>query len=247
MKKGLPLLLVFIFPFLLNGQFEQKVSINLAAGTFKTIGKKVGKYDPMQMPNYKTGMTSNAGLQFNLNRRFSLLIDLGILYSPGWSYSTGSNDDYLHYTVFDAGGTTFLGEGMNYLNLFSFDFGVTPKYYILPDKKWNPYCFAGINFNLTSAKYTNNQWQAASDLGVLPADDTGPYDPFLEKNKGLGFSAGGGIEYSANDKVGFYLSTGYSLILLNKKNFKSESLRENLNALFIQAGVKFSFLKSKDL
>lgn len=245
MKKGLVSILIILIPVLSTAQFEQKVSINLSAGIFKTFGKKLGQYDPMQMPNYKPGLVSNAGFQFNLNRRLSVITDFGILYAGGWSYSEGSNDDYLHYTVFD--GATLVAEGMNYLNLFSFSIGITPKYYLLPDKKWNPYFFAGINLNFTSAKFTNNQWQDAYDHGVLPPDDTGPYDPFLEKNIGIGFDPGIGIEFAPNDKIGFYLSSGYYLILLKDENFKSQSLEENFNAFFFQLGVRFSFLKSKDL
>ena len=248
MKKSHLLLFVFLLPYLASAQFEQKISINLSAGMFKTFGKKTqGEYnDPLQMPNYKMGLGSNLGLQFNLNRHLSLVTDFGIMYSPGWSYRVGSNDNYLHYTIFDSL-ETYYGEGTNYLNLLSLNIGITPKYYLFADKKWKPYFFAGVNINFTSAKFTNNQWQAAHDFGILSSNDTGPYNNFLERNVGLGFSPGIGVEFEPNDKLAFFLSSGYYMIMMNKKNFKSEYLKENFNALFLQVGVRFSFLKSKDL
>jgi len=246
-KKGL-LLLFLILPLLTYAQFEQKVSINISAGMFKTFGYDMGEfeYNPLQMPHYKPGILIDAGIQYNVSRRFSVMATAGIMYSGGWSFKMGDYD-YLHYAISDSITEETLAEGVNKLNFFNFHVGVFPKLYLLPSKKWNPYIFAGVSINYSSAKYTDNYWEDAHRLNYLPPDDTGPYDPFLEKNTGLGFIPGVGLEYSSSDRFRIYMETGYSMIFLQEQNFKSEFVTENFNAFFLQAGLRFAFLKSKDL
>jgi hypothetical protein len=241
--------LVFILsPILLNAQFEQKVSINFSVGGFKTIGYEMGEYeyDPLQMPHYRPGIIAEAGFQYNISRRISVMAAAGIMYSGSWSFMIGDYD-YLHYTISDPETEDILAEGLNELNLFNFSIGVYPKYYLLPSKKWNPYIFAGLNINFTQANYTDNWWIDANDLDQLPPDDTGPYSPFLEKNTGIGFIPGIGIEYSRSDRFKLTFTSGYYLIELNEENFKNQYVIEDFNAFFLQIGVRLSFLKSKNL
>jgi hypothetical protein len=245
--KGFALLFLF-FPITTYAQFEQKVSVNFSAGIFKTFGYDMGEhdYDPLQMPHYRPGIDADAGIQYNISRRFSVMATAGIMYSGSWSFMIGDYD-YLHYTITDPVSEETLAEGLNKLNLFNFQVGIYPKFYLLPSKKWNPYLFTGISINFTRSKYTDNYWKDADRLNSLPPDDTGPYDPFLEKNTGLGFVPGFGIEYSRSDRFRIYMSTGYYLILLHEVNFKSEYVTENFNAAFLQLGIRLAFLKSKDL
>lgn len=242
------ILLFLLFPLLTYSQFEQKVSINVSTGIFKTFGYELGEgdYDPLQMPHYRPGPIAEAGIQYNISRRFSVMVSAGIMYSGSWSYMMGEYD-YLHYTILDPETEATIAEGLNKLKLFNFQAGLFPKFYLLPSKKWNPYLFAGISMNFTNSKYTNNWWKDADRLGVLPPEDQVPYDPFLEKSNGLGFIPGVGLEYSRSDKFRIYISAGYFLINLNDKNFKSELVTENFNAFFIQLGIRMAFLKSKDL
>jgi hypothetical protein len=246
-KKGF-VILFLILPLITFAQFEQKVSINISAGMFKTFGYDMGEfeYDPLQMPHYKPGILIDAGIQYNINRRFSIMATTGIMYSGGWSFKIGDYD-YLHYAITDSITEETLAEGINKLNFFNFHVGIFPKFYLLPSKKWNPYIFAGVSINYTSAKYTNNYWEDANREGYLPPDDSGPYDPFLEKNTGLGFIPGLGLEYSRSDRFRIYMATGYSMIFLQEQNFKSVYVTENFNAFFVQVGLRFAFLKSKDL
>lgn len=246
MKKNLLLIPFLLLTISAAAQFEQKVSINISLGSFKTFGKAFGVYDPMQMPNYKPGLMAEAGLQFNLNRRLSIMTNAGLMYSGGWSYIMGEND-YMHFAIYDTITEEILAEGYNKLDFLNFSFGIIPKYYLIPGKKWNPYLFAGVNINYTHANYTDNWWKTSNELDMLPPDDSGPYNPFLENNFGIGFIPGIGIEYSPGDKFGITFTTGYTLILLNEKNIKSEHMVENFNAFFLQAGIRLSFLKSKDL
>lgn len=242
------LFLFFIFFFsVLEAQFEQKMSINFSIGGFKTFGYDMGEneYDPLQMPHYKPGIMIDAGFQYNFSRRFSIMASTGIIYSGGWAFKIGDTD-YLHYTITDSITEETLAEGTNKLNLFNFSVGIYPKFYLFPSKKWNPYIFAGLNFNSTHAKFTNNWYKDADKVDYLAPEDT-DYNPFLEKNTGLGCIPGIGIEYSISDKLKLTLASGYSLILLKGENFPNQLVTENFNAFFLQAGVRLSFLKTKNL
>lgn len=249
MKKSVVLILFLFITVISYSQFEQKVSLNIYAGGFKTFGKAMGmyNYDPMQMPHYRPGITAGAQLQFNFNRHLSFLAEISFMYSGSWFYRMGDYN-YLHYTIItDTVTNEVLAEGENRLNLLNFSIGFSPKFYLFAVKKLNPYFFAGVNLNFTHANYTDNIWKDANRLNILPSDDTGPYSPFLENNTGLGFFPGIGIDYNPTEKFSFFLDAGYSLIFMNDKNFKSPYLEENLNAATLRAGIRFSFLKSKNL
>ncbi|TAL80467.1 MAG: hypothetical protein EPN88_01180 [Bacteroidetes bacterium] len=247
MKKNLFLFSFFLFSILAEAQYEQKVSITIASGIFKTFGKKVGEYEPMQMPNYGMGLSANGGLQFKINEHLSLSVDVGIMVSKKWSYSEGDNNNYLYWSLNDTTTGALIAEGENYLDIFNYSFDIRPKYYLGQDKKWKPFIYAGVNINLTRAFYEDSQWIKLNELNMLPPDDTGPYNGNLEKNFGIGFNPGFGLEYFPKERIGFYLSPGYYFIALNKNNFKSPSRTENFNAFNIQAGLRLYFIKSKDL
>jgi opacity protein-like surface antigen len=249
MKKLVFLFLILVLPAIVSAQFEQKLSINIGSGIFKTFGKKMGEFDPYQMPNYKAGIAENIGLQLNLNRRLSLLFDVGFMFASKWDY-----ENYLHYAISDPVDPSItLAEGYNDLNFSNFSFGVKPKLLLSPGNKWNPYLSLGFYLNFTKAVFSDNAWYDGKELhdqGKLPNflnDYPAPYDAWLEKNTGLGFNPGAGLEYNLSDKIGFSLSAGYYLLLINGKNFKNDQLIENLNAVSVQAGIRFNFLKSKKL
>lgn len=247
MKKGLLLFLIIFSPFITNAQFEQKVSFNFAAGTFKTFGKKIGDYDPMQMPNYRMGFSANGGMQFRISPRFSLSAEVGIMISQRWYYDVGENENYYHWTIIDPITEDLLAEGEYYLDIYNYSLGVKPIYYLNQGKKLSFFLYAGININSTEAFYEDTQWLKLKELDMLPDDDTGPYNVNLEKNTGLGLNPGLGLEYFPKERIGFNLTTGYYFMKLNKDNFKSPERQENFNAVVIQAGFRLYFIKSKDL
>jgi opacity protein-like surface antigen len=251
---------MLIFPSIILAQFEQKLSINLSAGPFKTIGSKdyvpyedyPNEYWPYQMSNFKTGITGDLGFQFNLNRHLSLCIEVGLMYSGGWYYSLADDGtNWLDWTLYQYDTTDVVLEtGSNEMTFFNLSFGLASKYYILPNRKINPYIFAGIMLNFTTVNYTNNYWQARKDHDMLAPDDTYPTNDFLEENTGIGFNPGLGAEYNLNDKIGFFISAGYYFIFLKEENFKLEEQRqnkENFHSINFNAGIRFSFLKSKNL
>jgi opacity protein-like surface antigen len=247
---------IMLIPFLLNAQFEQKISFSLSAGVFKTIGTKTyipewasdpDESEPYQMPNYRPGINVNGTLQLNINRHFSLGIDVGYKHSGSWIYRNNENVNYLYYSVYDTIEDELLAEGENELNITNISIGLVPRYYLYPWEKFSFFLFAGVNINFSKAEYKDNEWETNNELGRLDPDDTGPWNPYLEKNSGFGLVSGIGAEYDLSDKIGFYLSAGYHIVFLDEGNFKSHEQVENFQSLNFQAGVRLSFLKSKKL
>jgi hypothetical protein len=247
MKKGLLFLIIYLVTLQLQAQFEQKISINVASGIFKTFGKKIGQYDPMQMPNYKMGFTANAGVQFKMGERFSLSAEAGIMISNRWSYiEEGSDHNYLYWSFTDETTGNYY-EGEAYMDIYNYSFGIKPKVYLFPGKKLNPYLFTGVNINWTRGWFEDTEWKLRDELNYFP---NGIYDPsrdFLEENFGIGLNPGLGVEFSPNDRIHLYLEPGYYFIMLNEKSFKSPQRVENFNAFVLTAGLRYFFLKSKDL
>jgi opacity protein-like surface antigen len=245
------LILVFIFLSMLsNAQFEQNISLDFKAGIFKTFGSKLADlegYIPLQMPNYKTGFSANGGVQFKINNRLFLSAEFGIIISEKWYFAGEySSSNYLSWSFTDTiTGDYYTGE--NSLGLINFNLGIKPKYYLLTGKKLNPYFFAGVNINLTRSNYEDTQWNKMKQLDYLPPWDTGPGKCFLENNFGIGFNPGIGIEYTLNDRIHFDLEPGYYLIFLKKENFAYPERSENFNAFVFQAGLRYYFVKTREL
>jgi len=250
MKKGLLFFLVILIPILTNGQFDQKVSINLSSGIFKTFGKKISvdpDPEPMQMPNYRMGFSANVGFQFKIGERFSLSAEAGIMISNKWFYKApGSDNNYFSWSFTDTT-TAIYYEGEAYMDIYNYSFSIKPKFYLSPGNKLNPYLFAGGNITWTRAWFEDSEWTKRNELNYFPG---GYYDPshnILEENFGIGFNPGLGVEYSPNDRMHFFLESGYYFIKLKEEQFKSPSLEENFNALILQVGLRYCFIKSKDL
>jgi hypothetical protein len=248
MRKTILFILLIISPLVTRAQYDQKISINLSSGVFKTFGKKFTEYTgPLQMPNYKMGFNGTGGLQVKIGDRLSLSADFGIMISNSWNYRTPDKDNWLYWTIDDTITGQVLEEGYDYMDIHNFSISIKPKYYLLNDMKWNPFFSAGINIDLTQAWFENNLWVAQKNRGLLPPDETIPYNDNLEESFGIGFNPGIGVEYTPNDKMHFYLESGYYFIMLEKNNFKDPSREENFNAFLFQVGVRLNFIKSKEL
>lgn len=120
MKKLKPLKLIALFCMLLAintfGQFEQKLTIN---GSGAYIYPDFGE----EFSSFSLGLGFDGGLQFNMNRHFSLY---------------GSTRFYYLF-----GGSDF---SETYLDNIAFGGGA--KFNLLPNFVINPYLFAEINVNL---------------------------------------------------------------------------------------------------
>ncbi len=239
---------VLLLPLLLSAQYEQKMSIALSAGTFKTFGWKFGDVEPMQMPNYGIGLAVDGGLQFLINDRLALLAEFGIKVSQSWYYDIGDGTNYMYWSIRDTTNNKLIADGENYLDLFNYNLSLKPKYYLGQGGKWNPYVFAGITINLTKAYFEDQGWKERDNQGLLPPDDPGPLPTgFLEKNIGIGFNPGVGLEYNLNDQWYFFLQSGYYFIALSKDNFKIASREEFFHSFLLQLGTRIYFIKTKDL
>lgn len=250
MKLRLCIFCFLFIPLISVAQFEQKVSFNLSTGIFKTFGKKLAaieEFIPMQMPNYKIGFTANGGVQFKINKRFSLSAEFGIMISEKWYHRKQDyNFNWLSWNFTNTVNGEYY-EGENYLDIYNYSLCVKPKYYLTSGKKLNPYIFAGVNINLTRANFEDTEWKTRNELNYFPGGYYDPSHDFLEKNFGIGFNPGLGAEYSPNDRIHLYLEPGYYFIPLNKNNFVYPERRENFHAFILQAGLRLSFIKSKDL
>jgi len=245
-KKGF-LLTFLIIPLIAGAQFEQKASINFSMGVFKTLGDKTIDPLPRQMPWYKPGIAAKGGVQFNINSRFSLLTEIGIMYSSKW-YCNVDDYDWMTYEVWQDT-TTMLSSGLNEMSLLNLSLEFTPKLYLIPESKFSPFLFAGISLNYTKAPFEDNSWKDYVFYGLSEPGDT-EYWTYLEKNFGVGFNPGIGIEYSPNDKIALFFTSGFYVVFINSENYpydSREDIKGNLNAFHAEAGIRFSFLKSKDL
>jgi opacity protein-like surface antigen len=257
MKQKTLLILLLLIPAVAISQFEQKVSVNLSAGMFSTFGESVYQPDywsspeddqPRQMANYNPGVQAMFGIQYNVSRRFSVQADAGVMHSGSWFYDVGEGENYYEYRIWNPDDEEeLLKSGENELTLLNIGIGLTPKFYLLPGKRFNPFLFAGISLNFTSTTFEDNEWQAYHDLDMLDPDDSGPDRANIENNTGAGFFPGIGLELALSDRIGFFIISGASFVLLKEENFYIPEQKENLNAFTAQAGLKVSFLKSKDL
>lgn len=256
MRRGLILFVFLLIPLLVFSQFEQKISVNLSGGLFNTMGAKTYKPDywtsseddqPTQFANYKPGVFTSLGVQYNLNRHVSLQADVGIMYTNKWFFDVYEGMNYTYYAIWDDITDELLAEGHNEFSLLNIGLGLAPRYYLLPGKKVNPFIFAGLTLNITSATYEDNEWQAFHDLDMLEPDDSGPDRAYIENNTGIGFYPGIGLDFSISDNIGFYLTSGFYYFLTSEDNFYTPEQKENFFAITVQGGIKFSFLKSKDI
>ncbi len=252
-KKGF-VLLFLLLSLISAAQFNQKVSLSVSAGIFKTFGEKYGgnfpvSYLPRQMPWYKAGIAGDAGFQFNITRHFSLRSEIGILYS--WKWECISSDDYnwMSYELYAADGETLLSAGTNKMQLLNLSLSMTPMLYLMPDKKLNPFLYAGISINLTRAPYENNYWKDYLSNGLFMPGDEEDWS-YLEKNTGLGVNPGIGLEYRLNNQIGLSLTTGYYLVFIKQDKYPydyRELIDGNLGAFQLRAGLRINFIKIKEL
>jgi hypothetical protein len=186
-------------------------------------------------------------MQFKLSNRLSLAAEGGIMISTKWKYKGEDFVNDLTWIINDTITGALLAKGEDYLDIYNYSFGVRLKYYFMPDKKWDPYFFAGVNANWTRCFFDNTEWQAYYDLGWLGPEDTIPGNDNLQRSFGIGLNPGFGVEFSPNDRFHFFLESGYYMIFLQKDQFTEPERQENFHAIRLQAGVRINFIKSKEL
>jgi len=267
----------------LSAQFEQKVTMNFSAGSISPIGVKDyiyhNKYTisgvnyddtwlyPYIFSNYNQGFTITGGLQFNLNRYFSLGVGIGFDKIAGWHYqdnysysdngttTTRVSNDFLSWKIYNSDTTAVVKSGVNNLKLNNFSIGVFPRFNLLYGKRINPYIFTQITFNYTDINYVNNRKSAYEELGRISEFNAtttsnlrNSFQNTPQNSFGVGFYSGFGFDISLSQNLGFYIQGGYSYISINKSDLKKANLQsENFKTIKVEVGVKLSFFKSKDI
>jgi len=255
---GLMILMFASYP--VQGQFEQKLSINFYGGLFNTLGSHSfepegsgGDYtDPTLMPNFKPGFSIGASFQVNLNRHFSLEGFMGYMGSLAWYYdaSDGGQEpfNYLYYEVYaDTVDYNVLFSGENEMTLSNLTIGLAPRYYFLPGKKLNPFASAGITYNITYVNFIDNITDDYIAYGLIDELETGDEFNWFTDHSGLGMTVSGGVEYAVNEFIGLFAQVGYYFIPLKKEAFIYEAKYADFHSLNLHLGIRLSFLKSKDL
>ncbi len=250
-------MITIMAPNSLTAQFEQKLSLNISAGYFNTVGwsgweENWEDHGPSLMPNFKGGPSILAGLQYNFNRHFSIEFQLGYSFSLGW-YFDASNDNeeaynYLYYEIYDAASATILATGENYMDMKNLHLGIAPRYYFAPGNRFNPFVFAGVSLNYTDAYFENNEYQACEELGRLDLyEENSELVNWFEYQVGIGLMAGLGVEYSLNDNWGLFAMASYHFIALQDQAFYKGNFLVNYHDIGINLGTRISILKSKEL
>lgn len=252
------LMLTIVMSGSLNAQFEQKLSLNISAGYFSTLGwngwdDNWEEHGPTLMPNFKGGPSVSAGLQYNFSRHFSVEIQLGYSFAPKWYFDASDESQepfsYLNYEIIgDSATWEVLGSGENFMDMSNLHIGVTPKYYFGPGNRFNPFILAGISLNYTDVYFDNVEYEDYKDLGMEDVYVEN-YDlvNWFDDHFGLGFMAGAGCEYALNDTWGLFAQLIYHFIPLRDDAFVYAIKEINYHDLSMHLGARFSFLKSKAL
>ncbi|MBN1188062.1 MAG: hypothetical protein JXB49_37655 [Bacteroidales bacterium] len=236
----------------IQAQFEQKFSIDLGLGMIMPLGPEDFTYvydgeeytDPWIMSNFGIGFSFLGSLRYNFSRRFSLGASMRILESWNWYYEYYDQDDqeyyyYLTFGDYDDEGEYY--EWDDYMGVWRVGFGVSPKYNFIPGSKFNPYLYLDLNINYSDIVYIDNSPEAE-------LDPEGGFENVITGSFGFGFYPAIGIDYSINEKIGMFLHGGYSFVGMNENDWWDADLEaENFKMLKVELGVRFSFLKSKDI
>lgn len=229
---------------------------------------------PFLFSNYKQGFTFTGGAQFNLNRYFALGVGVGAERIGSWEYTDKYNityldlntfqlvserveKEFLSWKIWDSEGVNVLRTGMNELNLYNLSIGVFPRVNLAYGKKINPYVYVEVTFNYTDINYVDNRRTAYISMGNSEQAYDEWYNslttPAAFKNTpqssfGVGLYPGLGLDFNLTGNLGIFLQGGYSFISINKSDMEAANLEpENFKTVKVELGVKFSFLRSKDI
>ncbi len=217
---------------------------------------------PYLMANFNKGMSFYGGIQYNFSRQFATAFSVQLFQILNWEYSYEWNFMYPEETIrgswmewqiresdIDPDGSydVIVESGENKLSLTNIGISATPKVYALPGRRFNPYLFGEISYNLTNLSLRNNYGRAINRYHIEGIE----YEPLvkiLERSIGLGLYPGMGAEFRLSENLGIFLQGGYSVIFVNDKKLKDAGFAaENFTNMRTEAGVKLSFWRSKNL
>jgi len=196
MKKPKVLLKILLIVFVLSctistatAQFEQKFTLHGSFGFAMPTGAET--FDNYGVPtaylcsNLSTGITVSGGVQYNINRRFSIAGNIGFLDHWGWEYGGKSYDN---------------------VQFWNLQIGVAPKFYFLASKKINPYLFTEVSLNYTSVwveGYTSKNGYPG--IGLYPGAGI---DFMVSDNFGI-YAQGGYTFISIGDPLNYGVDENY--------------------------------------
>ena len=237
--KTLPALIIFfaISPSTSYAQFEQKLTLHFSIGASMIQSgenqilqeyQSGGYYSPTGWQTYFNevnltqdmfgmGMAFNAGIQYNFNRKFSLL---GLIVSCIYPFPDTEGHYFyeLHTNQF---GYPYLSiNPLSSVSFYTFGLGVSAKYKFMHDRKIRPYILAGssISFANIAILYENME-VIEDDKGISPSILTGI-----------------GIEFDLSDNITLFVQPGFTKIFVI-----------DADVFYTQFGVNINLFKSKTL
>jgi hypothetical protein len=217
---------------------------------------------PYLFSNFERGGSFTGTVMFNLNRTFSLGVGVTMERIGDWEYideytANGERveNNFLSWNITQEG--SILDEGMNELNMYNLGIGVFPRINMAYGKRFNPYVFVEVTFNYTDINYIDNRRDSWIALGGSEQEYdewyyslTSPsaYNNTPQQSFGIGLYPGIGFDFNISSNLGLFVHGGYSFISINKADLEESNLEpENFTSAKVEVGLKFSFLRSKDI
>jgi hypothetical protein len=223
-----------------KAQFDKKITFNAFIGGFEPIGAKVDPDGiPYVFPNFKNGGQIGLGGQYNLNPNFSV----------GLNLVSSASITYKDPTPLQSGQSL---DETKYKSSFSmYSLGADIRYKLFPGKKFNPYVYGELNFNIykgTVAPHFEYIDQSQPDVDTLPnISNKYTISRFnqreINSSFALGVLGGAGFDLKVSNTFVLFAQTSYNLKFTNNNSI----IQKNLNYISAQVGLRFSIFKSKSL
>lgn len=232
---------LLIITFTANAQFEEKMSFNAAIGgiapigwadfeitDYNQFGDPFKTYAPYIFANFSPGASFMGGVQYNINRRFSVEGRIYTFYLWDWSYMDNTNLGWWSNTS---------------LEFWHMSFGVAPKIYARPGKKLNPYAFAELNVSYNEIYvHLEGYYNPLIDEFIEPADIQ-----LINSNLTFGSYLGIGTDINIISNLGLFAQAGYYITFLGQEMEDNYGEWENFTAIRGEIGIKLNLFKSKQL
>ena len=211
-----------------QAQFEKKLNTHLFLGV-PFIGAQEGTVSQSIYTGYGKTPYFGGGVNYALNNKFSTQGDIRMLFT-----SKESGIYKLYHVTID----------------------LQAKYNFVPaDKPVSPFVIGGITLGSMHVFQKANtevitEFTKAEDGSAVEYTQTTVEHPLIKFTMfpSLGLVAGAGVDVTYNKTIGLTFAAMYSTSNIHNNILMKQYFAENLsqfNLLYIQAGVKLSFLKSK--
>ncbi|PLX22744.1 MAG: hypothetical protein C0599_05675 [Salinivirgaceae bacterium] len=195
---------------------------------YDDFGNQFDFYVPYIFANFSPGASFMGGMQYNINRRFSVEGRVYTFFLWDWSYMEDAD----------------LGWWSNSsLEFWHMSFGVTPKIYARPGKKINPFGFAEFNVSYNDIYvYLEGYYDPEFDEFIEPEDIE-----LISSDLTFGTYLGIGTDINIIPNLSLFAQTGYYITFLGQEMEDNYGEWENFTAIRGEVGVKLNLFKSKQL